>query len=126
MPSENAVTEMNIDEPTAAIGNDLRTIHSLALLNYHPSHSYKGDLVIFRTADPIEEFYNEYLGWDRLITGKIETTVIAGCNNDTIITDEPYNAIMAVKIREYLERRKDAPPAGKQSQSGGMFSAAVL
>lgn len=126
MPADNAVTEVSIDEPSNAIGNDLRTIHSLALLNYHPTHSYKGDLVIFRTADPIEEFYNEHLGWDRLISGKIETTVIEGCNNDTIITDEPYNAIMAVKIREYLERRNDQNASGKQSQSGGLFSAAVL
>lgn len=126
MPAENAVTEMSIDEPSESIGNDLRTIHSLALLNYHPTHVYKGDLVIFRTADPIEEFYNEYLGWDRLISGKIETTVIAGCNNDTIITDEPYNAIMAVKIREYLERRKVESASGKQNPPGGMFSAAVL
>ncbi|MBK9049054.1 MAG: amino acid adenylation domain-containing protein [Bacteroidetes bacterium] len=124
--SENTIKEVQIDETVESVGNDLRTIHSVALLNYHPVHVYSGDLVIFRTADPIEAFYNETLGWDRLVTGKIETTIIEGCNNDTIITDEPYNAIMALKIKEYLAGRADNESDSGNNRQNGMFSAALL
>lgn len=128
LPSEKAtvIPEIQIDEPVIEVGNDLRTIHSLALLNYHPSHIYNGPLVIFRTADPIEAFYNEHLGWDRLIKGKIETTIIEGCNNDTIITDEPFNVIVSLKLKEYLDRLHAENPKNGDKRAGGMFSAALL
>ncbi len=128
LPSEKApvIPEIQIDEPVLEVGNDLRTIHSLALLNYHPTHIYNGSLVIFRTADPIEAFYNEYLGWDRLIKGKIETTIIEGCNNDTIITDEPYNVVVSLKLKEYLDHLHSENPKNGDKRAGGMFSAALL
>jgi amino acid adenylation domain-containing protein len=91
----------NISEE--GIGNDLRGIHSLALLNYHPVHVIPSGLFIYRTSDPIEDNYNEHLGWDRLIKGVIHTTVISGCDNDTIITDEPYNVTLSTRIKEHLE-----------------------
>lgn len=128
LPSDKAtvIPEIQIDEPLTEVGNDLRTIHSLAILNYHPAHIYNGSLVIFRTADSIEAFYNEYLGWDRLIKGKIETTIIEGCNNDTIITDEPYNIILSLKLKEYLDRLHAENPKNGDKRAGGMFSAALL
>jgi thioesterase domain-containing protein len=98
------VEEIQIDESIQELGHDLRTIHSVALLNYHPIHIYNGNLIIFRTADPIEDFYNENLGWDRLITGKIETVIIEGCDNDTIITDEPFNTILSLSVKSFLYR----------------------
>lgn len=101
--AENLVEEVQIDESAAEYGHDLRTIHSVALLNYHPTHVFHGNLFIFRTADPIESYYNEFLGWDRLVDGKIETTVIEGCDNDTIITEEPYNALLSRKVKKYLD-----------------------
>ena len=102
--NQSNVEEIQIDEMVHEMGHDLRTIHSVALLNYHPDQVYHGNLVIFRTADPIEDFYNEYLGWDRLVTGSINTVIIEGCDNDTIITEEPYNIILSEAIREHLER----------------------
>ncbi len=97
------VEEVQIDEDQKQVGHDLRTIHSQALLDYQPEYIYNGDIAIIRTGEPIEQHFNKQLGWDRLVKGKIETTVINGCDNDTIITDEPYNAILASKVREYLE-----------------------
>nr|HMT29415.1 hypothetical protein [Bacteroidia bacterium] len=66
------------------------------------------------------------LGWDRLIKGKIETTVIEGCNNDTIITDEPYNVILSLKLKEYLSHLSPIKEGKYDKRSGGLFSAAVL
>jgi len=97
-PSNDHIEEM---------GHDLRTIHSQALLDYNPNHIYHGDLALFRTGEPIDSYFNEYMGWDRLIKGKIEITVIDGCDNDTIITDEPYNAILSQKVREYLDKNEN-------------------
>ena len=86
------------------VGHDLRTIHSRALLAYHPHHVFRGDVALIRTGEPIEDYFNEYMGWDRLIKGKIETTIIDGSDNDTIITDEPYNVILSLKVKEYLDK----------------------
>ncbi|MBL0343533.1 MAG: hypothetical protein IPP71_23355 [Bacteroidetes bacterium] len=128
MPGEKEIfiPDIQIDEPVADVGNDLRNIHSLSLLNYHPTHVYKGSLVIFRTSDPIEAFFDESLGWKRLITGTIETTVIDGCNNDTIITDEPYNAILSIKLKEYLDKLPQTAGLSSNKRPGDMFSAALL
>jgi aspartate racemase len=101
----HGVEEIQIDEPTEEIGHDLRTIHSLALLHYHPAIRYDGNLVIFRNSGPVEYPYNEYLGWDRLVSGSIRHHIIEGSDNDTIITDEPYNAVLSCIVRDYLEGR---------------------
>lgn len=98
------VEEVQIDELPSGdvVGHDLRTIHSLALLNYHPVEVYQGDITVIRTGEPIEEFFNEKMGWDRLVSGKIEISSIDGSDNDTIITDEPYNAILSGMVRDRL------------------------
>ncbi|MDQ3050719.1 MAG: amino acid adenylation domain-containing protein [Bacteroidota bacterium] len=102
------VEEVQVDVEQKQVGHDLRTIHSRALLNYHPTYVYQGDIAIIRTGEPIEQHFNKYLGWDRLVKGKIETTIINGSDNDTIITDEPYNSILAHKVMEYLENTDDS------------------
>lgn len=106
-PVKQSVEVLHDKNSENEIGHDLRTIHSVALLHYHPSHIYKGDLIIIRNALPIEYPYNEFLGWDRLIKGSIETTIIEGSDNDTIITDEPYNVILSLKVKEYLEKTEN-------------------
>jgi thioesterase domain-containing protein len=98
------IEEIQIDEPVSEVGNDLRTIHSVALLNYHPVLTYKGNIFIFRTSEPIEKYFNDQMGWDRLVSGTIETTIIPGSDNDTIITDEPYNVILSQQVKAYLDK----------------------
>jgi hypothetical protein len=44
------------------------------------------------------------MGWDRLVSGNIEISSIDGSDNDTIITDEPYNAILSGMVRERLDQ----------------------
>jgi hypothetical protein len=102
----NRVEEVQVDELPAqeGVGHDLRTIHSLALLNYHPTEVYNGNITVIRTGEPIEEFFNEKMGWDRLVSGKIEISSIEGSDNDTIITDEPYNALLSQMVRIRLEQ----------------------
>jgi len=100
------VEEIQIDDAPVqgGVGHDLRTIHSLALLNYHPVDVYQGNITVIRTGEPLEEFFNEKMGWDRLVSGNIEISSIAGSDNDTIITDEPYNSILAGMVRDRLEK----------------------
>jgi len=100
------VEEIQIDDAPVqgGVGHDLRTIHSLALLNYHPVEVYQGNITVIRTGEPLEEFFNEKMGWDRLVSGNIEISSIAGSDNDTIITDEPYNSILAGMVRDRLEK----------------------
>jgi amino acid adenylation domain-containing protein len=99
------VIDRNSGYDEAAVGHDLRTIHSLALLNYHPAHIYHGSLVIIRSDEPIADFYEEDLGWKRLVKGDINVHVIYGCDNDTIITDEPYNAELSLIVKQYIENQ---------------------
>lgn len=112
------------------IGNDLRSVHSLALLNYHPAHQYRGDLTIIRTDEPIEDLYNDVLGWDRLVKGEIRSHVIEGCDNDTIITDHPYNKELSLIIRDNLRRLEPGNEASgtdaEKKSPGGASSAAIL
>ncbi|HEX5001325.1 MAG TPA: amino acid adenylation domain-containing protein [Bacteroidia bacterium] len=101
---KTAITEMQIDMPEKThLGHDLRTIHSLALLHYSPQKHFKGKLALFRNNEPIEAFYNDKLGWDRLVQGEITCDVIDGCDNDTIITDEPYNIELSLLIKHRLD-----------------------
>ncbi len=115
-----------------SIGNDLRTIHSLALLNYHPTHTYDGDLIIIRTDEPIDPYFNDVLGWDRLIKGKITSYVIAGCDNDTIITDAPYNIELAQIVRDHLagsgksQTEQSTASGRKNNNPGNTVNAAIL
>ncbi len=90
------------NEQVPETGNDLRNIHSLALLNYHPTHRIHTNLYIYRTDDPIEKHFNEHLGWDRLVKGGIYTTIVPGSDNDTIITDEPFNVLLSKSIGDHL------------------------
>jgi len=108
--TSQVVEEVQIEEESKELGHDLRSIHSSALLNYNPTHIYGGDIAIIRTNEPIENYFNEFLGWDRLVTGKIETTVIDGSDNDTIITDEPFNTILSLKVKEYLDKTENQGP----------------
>lgn len=101
------VEEVQIDEQKEVLGHDLRSIHSLALLNYHPVQIYQGDITVIRTGEPLEAFYDEKMGWKRLVTGKIEISSIAGCDNDSIITKAPYNITLSCMVRDYLAALKD-------------------
>jgi len=101
---KTAISEMQIDMPERThLGHDLRTIHSLALLHYSPQKQFIGSLSLFRNNEPIEAFYNTELGWDRLVKGAITCDVIAGCDNDTIITDEPFNVELSLHIKRRLD-----------------------
>ncbi|MCC6384531.1 MAG: hypothetical protein IT241_05175, partial [Bacteroidia bacterium] len=86
------------------VQEDIRVIHSLAILAYHPASKYNGDIFIIRAGGPIEdpEFYDTTLGWRSWVNGKIEIVQIEGSNNDTIIEDEQYNRQLASFIREKL------------------------
>jgi len=99
------VIDRNSGYDESAVGHDLRTIHSLALLNYHPTHIYHGSLVIIRSDEPIADFYEEDLGWERLVKGDIKVHVISGCDNDTIITDEPYNSELSLIVKQYIDNQ---------------------
>ena len=126
----NKVKDEDLENPDYS-DNDLRTIHSLALLNYHPKKKYEGDLLIIRTDEPIEAFYNDSLGWDRLIKGKIKIYVIEGCDNDTIITDEPYNIELSLIIRRSLVDNSTSDEIKsknntKNNPHGGQANAAIL
>lgn len=101
------VNEMMIDDPSTSsfeAGHDLRTIHSKALMHYHPTEVFQGNLMVVRSGEPIEKDYNEKMGWDRLVAGQIEIRSVAGSDNDTIITDEPYNVELSAVFREFLAK----------------------
>jgi amino acid adenylation domain-containing protein len=123
-------TDGEVKAERGQIGNDLRSVHSLALLNYHPVHTYNSSLTIIRTDEPIEDFYNENLGWDRLIRGQIRSHIIEGCDNDTIITDHPYNMKLSVIIRDHLRAlepgKQGAGTTARKNSPGGASSAAIL
>jgi thioesterase domain-containing protein/acyl carrier protein len=85
--------------------DDIRVIHSLALMAYQPSGKYHGDIFIVRAGGEIEDpqFYDHTLGWNKWVTGKIEVVQIEGSNNDTIIEEEQYSSQLADHIRRKLE-----------------------
>jgi amino acid adenylation domain-containing protein len=84
---------------------DIRFIHTVALMNYHPKQSYDGDLFIIRTGGPVEdpEFYDDTLGWKRLVKGKVEILQIENSDNDTIIEEEQYNSQLASLLKNKLD-----------------------
>lgn len=101
------VNEVMIDDPSTSrfeAGHDLRTIHSKALMHYHPTEVFHGNLLVVRSGEPSEKGYNEKMGWDRLVSGQIEIRSVAGSDNDTIITDEPYNVELSSIFREFLAK----------------------
>ncbi len=69
---------------------DVRWVHSVALLSYQPKDIYNGNAVLVRTGEEVAKHYDNYLGWQRLINGKINLHVVAGSTNDSIITEEQY------------------------------------
>ena len=84
---------------------DIRIIHTLALMHYNPVRQYRGDIFIIQAGTEVEdpEFYDETLGWKRLVKGKIEIAKVAGSNNDTIIEDNLYNSQLSNLIKNKLE-----------------------
>jgi len=87
------------------VQEDIRFIHTLALMNYNPKGLYKGDLFIIRTGGPVEdaEFYDNTLGWKRLVKGKIEILQVDNSDNDTIIEEEKYNSQLASLLKNKLD-----------------------
>ncbi len=85
--------------------DDIRVIHTLALMAYQPSGKYNGDVFIVRAGGEIEDpqFYDQTLGWKKWMNGKIEVVQIEGSNNDTIIEEEQYSSQLAEFIRRKLE-----------------------
>jgi hypothetical protein len=69
---------------------DVRWVHSVALLSYQPKDIYDGNAVLVRTGEEVAKYYDDYLGWQRLINGKINLYVVPGSTNDSIITEEQY------------------------------------
>jgi amino acid adenylation domain-containing protein len=84
---------------------DIRFIHTVALMNYNPKQKYNGDLFIIRTGGPVEdaEFYDEILGWKRLVTGKVEIVQVEGSDNDTIIEDNLYNSQLSLFLKKKID-----------------------
>jgi hypothetical protein len=62
---------------------------------------------VIRTGEPLEAFYDEQMGWKRLVSGKIEISAIEDCDNDSIITQAPYNITLSHKVHDYLVTLKD-------------------
>lgn len=77
-------------ETTAKTKPDIRWVHSVALLNYQPQSLYNGNITLVRTGEEVAKHYDEFLGWQRLVNGKINLHVIPGSDNDSVITDEKY------------------------------------
>jgi thioesterase domain-containing protein len=88
--------------------DDIRFIHSLALIQYDPKHVFEGDVFVVRAGGPVEdpEYYDETLGWKRLVKGQIRLAQVEGSNNDTIVERTEYNSRLAALIREQLESEK--------------------
>ncbi len=84
---------------------DIRVIHTLALMAYQPVRKYHGDVFIVRAGGPVEdpEFYDETIGWKKWVTGKIEVVQVEGSNNDTIIEEEQYHSQLAAFLKKKLE-----------------------
>ncbi|MFI5218625.1 MAG: amino acid adenylation domain-containing protein [Bacteroidia bacterium] len=91
--------------PADSMQEDIRFIHTVALMNYNPVKVYKGDLFIIRTGGAIEdsEFYDASLGWKRLVKGKVEVLQVEGSDNDTIIEEEQYNTQLALFLKDKLD-----------------------
>lgn len=87
------------------VHEDIRVIHTLALMAYQPVRKYAGNVFIVRAGGPVEdpEFYDETIGWKKWVTGKIKVVQIEGSNNDTIIEEEQFNSQLCRFIREELE-----------------------
>lgn len=86
------------------VNEDIRVIHTLALMAYKPSVKYNGNVFIVRAGGPVEdpEFYDETIGWKKWVNGKIEVVQIEGSNNDTIIEEEQYNSQLAAFLKKKL------------------------
>lgn len=85
---------------------DIRVIHTLALMAYQPAAKYKGDVFIVRAGGLVEdpEFYDETIGWKKWVNGKIEVVQVEGSNNDTIIEEEQYHSQLAAFLKKKLEK----------------------
>jgi acyl carrier protein len=103
----NILHKSSDDKPviTDPMQEDIRFIHTLALMNYAPKHIYNGDLFIIRTGGPIEdpEFYDDTLGWKRLVKGKVEILQVDGSDNDTIIEDSLYNSQLSTLLKKKMD-----------------------
>ena len=90
---------------TDPMQEDIRFIHTLALMNYNPKQTYNGDLFIIRTGGPVEdsEFYDDTLGWKRLVKGRVEILQVENSDNDTIIEEEKYNSQLATLLKNKLD-----------------------
>ncbi|MEO5570671.1 MAG: amino acid adenylation domain-containing protein [Bacteroidia bacterium] len=90
---------------TDPMQEDIRFIHTLALMIYNPKQMYNGDLFIIRTGGPIEDskFYDSTLGWKRLVNGKVEIVQVEGSDNDTIIEEQQFNSQLASLIKNKLD-----------------------
>lgn len=104
-------------QPAKENQEDIRVIHTLALMAYQPAGKYNGDVFIVRAGGPVEDsdFYDETIGWSKWVNGKIEVVQIEGSNNDSIIEEEQYNAQLASFLGKKLKevQTSDCLTAGK-------------
>lgn len=93
------------EHPAGEKHEDIRVIHTLALMAYQPVRKYNGDVFIVRAGGPVEdpEFYDETIGWKKWVNGKIEVVQVEGSNNDTIIEEEQYHSQLAAFLKRKLE-----------------------
>lgn len=98
-----STTQQVVSDP---IQEDIRFIHTLALMNYQPKQQYNGNLFVIKTGGPVEdpEFYDNTLGWQRLVNGKVEMMQVEDSNNDTIIENNLYNSQLAQFIKNKLDQ----------------------
>lgn len=92
-------------DKTSETHEDIRVIHTLALMAYQPVRKYNGDVFIVRAGGPVEdpEFYDETIGWKKWVNGNIEVVQVEGSNNDTIIEEEKYHSQLAASLKKKLE-----------------------
>lgn len=95
----------NIPDQKEKETEDIRIIHTLALINYNPQKQFEGDIFAIRAGGPIEdpEFYDDTLGWKRLVKGSVDIVQVEGSNNDTIIEDDLYNSQLSLLLKNKLD-----------------------
>lgn len=97
---DNASGEIVVGE---AKRPDIRYIHTVALLNYKPKSTYNGNITLIRTGEETASHYNEQLGWDKYIKGKLTIEFVPESDNDTIVTEEKYYSQLAAIVKKGLE-----------------------
>jgi thioesterase domain-containing protein len=93
------------NNPVEQNQEDIRVIHTLALMAYQPVRKLNGNVFIVRVGGTVEdsEFYDETIGWKKWVNGKIEVVQVEGSNNDTIIEEEQYHSQLSGFLKKKLD-----------------------